>query len=749
MELSQGWRAVAADDDLRRSYQAGDYDDEAWEPIAVPGHWRSTPAFADSDGPILARCRFEAPAPAAGRRSWLTLEGLFTQGDVWFDGRYLGDTEGYFFPHSFEVTDALAARSAHTLAVEVTCPTERGEGPRRSLTGAFQSGTYADPAGNPGGIWRPVRVTETGPVRIARLAALCRRADAESAAVVFRATLDSDDARAVRLRTELGGTDHEVDKPLAAGPNTVEWEVVVDRPTLWWPRALGAPNLLDLRVAVLTPGGGSAGATGGPGDDGRDDGPDGGEVPGPEGPWHPSDERRLRTGLRSVRLRRWVLSVNGERLFLKGANLGPAGLALGEASADEVRADVAHAVAAGLDLVRLHGHVGRPETYDAADEAGLLVWQDMPLRGPYARAVRRQAARQAGELVALLGHHPSVALWCGHDEPVPPPAGPPSVATGAAVRHELAAQQRPSWNRTFLDSGIKRALDRADGTRPVVAHSGVLPHPPQLDGTDTHLYAGWHWGDERDLAGLARALPRLVRFVSEFGAAAVPSGAGAAFCEPERWPALDWDRLAAEHGLERARFDRYVPPAAYPTFAAWRDATQRYQAELIRRQVETLRRLKYRPTGGFTLAVLADARPMVSVAVLDHERTPKLGYAALRDACRPVIVVADRLPAVVEPGAALALDVHVVSDLRGPLAGVVVAARLAWADGSHDWRFGGDVPADACVRVGTLQLMAPAVAGPFTLSLRLRLPSGEEVDNAYESVVAPAGPATRGGAGSP
>jgi hypothetical protein len=45
--------------------------------------------------------------------------------------------------------------------------------------------------------------------------------------------------------------------------------------------------------------------------------------------------------------------------------------------------------------------------------------------------------------------------------------------------------------------------------------------------------------------------------------------------------------------------------------------------------------------------------------------------------------------------------------------------------------------------------MAPAVAGPFTLALRLRLPSGEEVDNAYESVAAAAGPATRGGAGAP
>jgi beta-mannosidase len=737
MELSEGWRAVAADDDLRRSYQAGDYDDETWEPITVPGHWRSVPAFAGSDGPILARCRFDAPAPARGRRAWLTFDGLFYQGDVWLDGSYLGDTEGYFFPHAFEVTDALRGRSGHTLAVEVTCAPERNPGAKRNLTGAFQAGHYAAPDGNPGGIWRPVRVTETGPVRIARLVVLCRRATAEEAVVGFRATLDSDDARTVRLRTELGGADHEVDTPLAAGANTVEWEVTVARPTLWWPRALGEAHLLDLRVAALT-----VEAQARPGDNGASGAP----ATGPAGTV--SDERRLRTGLRTVRLRRWVCSVNGERLFLKGADLGPARLALGEASPDEVRADVGHAVAAGLDLVRLHGHVGRPETYDAADEAGLLLWQDMPLRGPYARAVRRQAARQAGELVALLGHHPSVAVWCGHDEPAPLPGGPPDSA-GRGVRRELGGQQLPTWNRAVLDASVKRALERADGTRPVVAHSGVLPHPPLLDGTDTHLYAGWHWGDERQLAGLARALPRLVRFVSEFGAQAVPAGEGAAFCEPDRWPDLDWGHLATAFGLERQRFERYVPPADYPTFAAWQEATQRYQAELIRRQVEALRRLKYRPTGGFALAVLADARPAVSLAVLDHQRRPKAGYAALREACQPVVVVADRLPAVVAPSQALALDVHVVSDLRESIVGAQVTARVAWTGGQHAWRFAGDVPADACVRVGTMQLMTPDESGPLTLDLRLRLPAGEVVVNRYEAAVSARGAGGGGHAGVP
>jgi beta-mannosidase len=587
----------------------------------------------------------------------------------------------------------------------------------------FQQGDCLDPSWNPGGIWRPVRVTETGPVRIAKLRVLCREATAERAVVAFRATLDSDDARSVRVRTELGVLDHVLDQPLAAGTNEVEWTVAVERPDLWWPRALGAPVLHDVRVAVELP---EASGADGDGDDGA-------------GAAGPSDERRLRIGLRSVRLRRWICSVNGERLFLKGTNLPPTRMALAEAAPADLARDVELAQGAGLDLLRLHAHVARPETYDAADERGLLLWQDMPLQRGYARGVRRQAVRQAREAVDLLGHHPSIAVWCGHDEPLrvdtPPDVWSDPAATRRVRVRTTVGQQLPSWNKTVLDASVKRALDKADGTRPVIAHSGVLPHVPQLDGTDSHLFFGWHHGDERDLAGAARAVPKLVRFVSELGAQSVPSDPGAAFCEPERWPDLDWQRLAEHHGMEKGVFDRRVPPAVHGSFAEWRDATQRYQANLIKRQVEVLRRLKYRPTGGFAQFHLADAHPAVSWSVLGHDRTPKLGYQALREACRPVIVVADRMPASVTPGQALALDVHVVSDKREPIEGARVAAKLTWPGGDHMWRWTGDVPADACVRVGTIQFVVPDVEGPLGLSLVMHHPPSTVVRNDDESPI--------------
>src|SRR3954452_16781796 len=121
MELSGAWRAAVADDELRRAFADDGFDDRDWSPIEVPGHWRASPPFADADGPLLQRTAFDHDGPAAGERAWLTFDGVFYQGDVWLDGAYLGDTEGYFLPHTVEVTEQLAARHEHRLAVEVTC----------------------------------------------------------------------------------------------------------------------------------------------------------------------------------------------------------------------------------------------------------------------------------------------------------------------------------------------------------------------------------------------------------------------------------------------------------------------------------------------------------------------------------------------------------------------------------------------------------------------------------------------------
>ena len=687
MNLSGPWRAVRADDELRRTATLAEFDDRDWTPVEVPGHWRANAAFVDNDAPLIYRTQFEAPAPAPGRRSFLVLDGVLYQSDLWLDGSYVGDTEGYFMPHAFEITERLRTQQQHTLAVEVTCGPQQDRKAKRALTGVLQHWDAIDPNWNPGGIWRPVRLVETGPIRIERLRCVCLSATPTRATVALRAVLDSPDARTVTLRTAIGGTDHSLTQSLAAGSNRVEWQVHVDQPHLWWPRALGDPALTDVRVQVIDTSG-------------------------------LSDERQLMTGLREVREKDWEFRINGERLYLKGANQGPPRMALADSTAEETFALVERAQEAGLDFLRVHGHIAHPHLYDVADQTGLLLWQDLPLIWGYARSVAKQAVRQAGEAVDLLGHHPSIFHWCGHNEPF----GLEKPARLTPVRYVLK-QELPTWNKTVLDLRVHRALRRADKSRPATAHSGVLPGPTS-SGTDSHLYFGWYHGFERDLPGFLHAFPRLARFVSEFGAQAVPD------------LVQDWSELESDPSYQGNFMEKRVPRRE--PFPEWRRETQVYQATVLRRHIEELRRIKYRPTGGFAMFSFADPRDHAAVtwSVLDHRLAPKLGFDALKQACQPVIVTADRLPGAVGPGERLELDVHVVSDLRVALRDAVVSARVSWPDGSRSWQWSGDVPSDSCVRIGRVLLAPFPVSAPGPVVLELSLAHADvSATNRYDGEV--------------
>ena len=279
----------------------------------------------------------------------------------------------------------------------------------------------------------------------------------------------------------------------------------------------------------------------------------------------------------------------------------------------------------------------------------------------------------------------------------------------------LFLQEAPTWNKSVLDFSIHRALTKADPSRPVTAHSGVLPGPTS-GGTDTHLYFGWYHGKERNLPTLLRSFPRLGRFVSEFGAQAMPVSDG--FVDAATWPDLDWDAVGRRQGLQKAFFERNVPTADHPHYEGWKDATQRYQAELLRRHIEEFRRIKYRPNGGFALFLLADPldHPAVTWSVLGHDRLAKLGFSAVADACRPVIVTADRPPEVVSVNDTLSLDIHVISDVRHVLRSALVRAIVTWPGGIHRWTWTGDVAADSVTRIGAIDLVVPSPAHPAALA---------------------------------
>ncbi|MEZ5412513.1 MAG: hypothetical protein R2761_31045 [Acidimicrobiales bacterium] len=702
MDLSGLWRAAVRTPQLEAAGVDSDLDDSAWEIVGVPGHWGQAAALAEEPGPVIYRRRFTLAPPPEGRRAWLRFDGILSEAEVWLDGNLLGDTGVYFAAHRFDITSILSneerAGDEHLLAVEVACEGDR-PGAKRSITGSLQAGPLAPP-GSPGGIWRPVGVDTTGPVAILRARLLCVRATEAEAELQFRVVIDAAAAGQIRIDTSItapdgttaGGVAHH---DVASGENRLEWTSVIPRPHLWWPASLGPQPRYEVSIALRSLDGTL------------------------------SDRRHWRTGLRTVEVDDFQWKVNGERLFAKGVAVGPHGRFLALAEPDDLRHELQLARDAGLDLVRVHGHVSRPELYGLADDLGLLVWQDLPLVGSYATRTRAAARAVARAAVDELGHHPSVALWCAHDEPNGPPLPVPDPAESPAPRlgRRLGRHLAPSWNRSVLDPLLRRELRSADPTRSVVTRSGALPGLLELHDSDSHLWLGWRTGRPEDLADLLRRWPRLAAFVGAIGSQSAAV---------EDWP----PDAPAWATAERGAFERYIPRGAYADGQTWAAATRAYQADLIQVQIETLRRLKYAPAGGFCVMALFDAEPDGGFGLLDHDRIPKPAYDAVVEACRPVIVVADSPPPIATPDEQLSLAVHAVSDLRHEIGPVRVTARARLHDWMVERHWIGQLPADSCAYIGTIDLRIPPRTGALTIELELE--AGDRyITNRYQTVVIP------------
>ncbi|MGH1493981.1 MAG: glycosyl hydrolase 2 galactose-binding domain-containing protein [Acidimicrobiales bacterium] len=765
--LSGSWRATPRTWELQRIGADAELDDSSWQVLDVPGHWGQVEELAHHDGPILYRRRFDHRRPEPGERLWLRFDGVMSQSEVWLDGDYIGDTSGYFAPQRFEVGQQLDRAEEHLLAVEVSCPNQGGRRDKTSLTGSLQNGRLA-PDGNPGGIWRDVWLDSTGPVAVIHSRLLVTEANAERAEVTIRMVLDAAEATDVRIDTSLVGPDGNsagggVERhSLASGENRIEWSVTIDTPSLWWPASLGDQPMYEVATAVRLANG---------------------EL---------SDRRDWRTGLRRVSVDNFIWRINGQRLFVKGIASGPQHRFLSDVPVETIRGDMQAVRDAGLDMVRIYGHVGAAELYEEADRLGLLIWQDLPMVGGYSSKVRSAARSMARAAVDHLGHHPSVALWCGHCEPngqalpepvieVPPstasrtsksqtsksqtpapqtpasqtPASqtsssqtsepsPPGAADSDKPNDELRSDELratleiskrlgrhflPSWNRSVLDPVVARELRNADRTRPVVPRSGSLPSPSDRADSDSNLWLGWHAGLVEHLPRILRYWPRLAAFLGNIGTQSVALA--------------DWDETAPSWTkAERGAFARYLPRTAYADGYSWAQATRAYQADVLRFHIEALRRLKYRPAGGFCITALADIDPAGGYGVLDIDRRPKPAHNVLIDACRPVVVVADPPPSIVVPGMTVTLAVHVISDLSNPIDPVTVTARAHGSDWQHATNWQGVVAADSCEWIGDLVFEVPAKPQRIEIDLELRS-SDRTATNRYSTVVIPASEAVR------
>lgn len=312
----------------------------SWTTVSVPGHWQLLEGFFGYEGYVLYRCAFDHPPEAeedAGGMFALRFGGVYYAARVWLNGTYLGSHEGYFAPFEFDCTGVLRP-GVNELVVEVNSPHETGENDRGTLGGVWAHWDGMDPRINPGGVFRPVELLRSEPVRVRSLGAEARpsgrgrmivevyareRREAEIEGHVRPLGFDAPDAHFTQSVL------------LEPGPTRLEVPFTLPEPRLWWTRDRGEQPLYELALRCA------------------------------------GEERRVRFGVRSVELRGWNLFLNGERLFLRGINYLPTDAYPARATPERFRRHAERLIDLDLNAVRVHAHVAEEAFLRACSPARL------------------------------------------------------------------------------------------------------------------------------------------------------------------------------------------------------------------------------------------------------------------------------------------------------------------------------------------------------------------------------------------
>lgn len=530
------------------------------------------------------------------------------------------------------------------------------------------------------GIWLPVRLEAWDGARISNLHVRQRDVSAAVAHldVQVEVLASADEAAEVTVhygRTRAGGRAGAVDRVarrvrLHPGTNRIDLPVGIDHPALWWPAGSGAQPLYGFTARLTV--------------DGRE-----------------ADQRHVRTGLRSIELRRrpdqWGRSfefvVNGVPIFAKGADVIPFDSFPSRVTGAEIRHVLESAREANMNMIRVWGG-GYYETnqfYDLCDQLGLMVWQDFMFGNdwqPGEYAFKLNVAQEVRDQVRRLRDHPSIVLWCGNNETE-------SAFNWAVHSRKIPpAAQIQMWKDylTLFYGVIGQTVRQLDPETPYWSSSPSADFEAE---TDHYLTGDYHdWSVWHGRAPFTNYEKDHHRFISEFGFQSFPGLRTIdAFTAPEdRTGILTPVMLAHQKNKEGNALIHEYLLRHYPEpkdFASFLYVSQVLQAEAVKIGAEHFRRSRPR-TMGSLFWQLNDCWPVASWSSIDYYgRWKALQYYARRfyapvlvsphveDGAVAVYVVSDR-PQPVQA----ALRVRVMS-LEGTVLDTATRAVEVPAESSH------------------------------------------------------------------
>ena len=377
-----------------------EFDDSGWSKVFLPHSWDQTAhmpwvALGHWRGIGWYRKLFQVPALSAGQRVFLEFEGAMQVANIWVNGSPAGEHVGGYTGFVFDVTDLVKPGRENLLAVRLDDTNSPDIPPANESNIAIYGGLYRD-------VWLHI----TGPLLIPDggiSITTPRVSQTESTVRVTTAVRNSLPASAqITVISQVMTSSGEVvatveqEKVIAANSTApfAPPELTVSGARLWSP---GQPYLYTLRSRLYR------------------DAALADEVSTPFG----------------IRVMGYVpgkgYTINGEFINLHGVDRRQDYGYLGDALPDAVnRRDMEIIKELGANLVRTAHYIQDKSIVEAADELGLLVWEEIPnikiydyQPGPmteqgdsrYTRAYIDHCLAAMEEMIRRDRNHPSIIIW--------------------------------------------------------------------------------------------------------------------------------------------------------------------------------------------------------------------------------------------------------------------------------------------------------------------------------------------------
>jgi beta-mannosidase len=603
------------------------------------------------------------------KRYFLELCGIDYLSQVYFNGRKLGENEGMFTRHLYDVSSVIQDENILNVRImgssflrkpsltklqrlweKIAAPLQNGMEvfPERTSTLKCQMSFGWDfaPDMRAIGIWDEVNLIGCGSIFIGRVdvrSSIYR--ELESAKLQIKLYLNSTVAGPLKISVQMrpanfdGPTQNfNFNAFVKKGTEVIERNVVLKKPQFWHPWDMGEPNLYELDVTLY------------------------------EGDTQ-TDAIKGLVGLREIEMERnpgspkgtldWTFVVNGEREYIRGANWVPADSLMGRVRDEDYEELIGMAKDAHINMFRVWGGGIREKRafYDICSREGILVWQEFPFACvflghlPRDEAFLRIAEKEVASIIKSIANQPCVAAYCGGNE------------------------FSPSRNKKVI-SKIGRVVRNIDPSRIFLSASPARG--------DHHNWSIWH-----GFENIKEYRADECQFASEFGLQAAPAKQSLEkfLSKDGLWPSgPEWEY----HKAELEKLDRYAGVSKDSCeLEQYVEATQRAQAFALQTAIEHYRRRKFRCSGTMFWQ-FNEPWPAISWSVIDYYRNPKLAYHKLKEVYNPVLVSLKYELRRYEAGEVVPIEGWIVNDYQKTLENCMVDIYLD-ENGTRIMNLGFDV----------------------------------------------------------